>query len=78
MKLFISKTCKACEKVKDLDKKFPQITKYYVENGKVKVGKRVYDVDELPGVPALIVGKYAYMTAEAILDFTKTLESGEK
>ena len=77
MKLFVSKTCKACAEVKDLDKKFPQIKKYYVENGKVTVGNKIYDVKELPGVPALIVGKKAYMTAKAILDFTKTIESGE-
>jgi len=79
MKLLISKTCENCKPVKNINKRYPQIKKYYVKDGIVKIDRKVFDVGkELPGLPALITDKVVYVGAKKILEFIKTLEAGEK
>jgi len=77
MKLIISSTCDNCKDVKNINKRYPQIKKYYAKDGKVRIGKKIYDISkELPGLPALITDKVVYVGSGKILEFVKTLKAG--
>ena len=72
MILLIKKDCVFCDSVKDLDAKFPNINKFFVENGLININGNFMPLDpRIPALPALITDKTVYCGEKYILDFLK-------
>ena len=70
MIFLINKDCVFCDKVKDLDLKFPEIKKFFVEDGKVNMNGALLPLQkEIPALPCLIAGNTVYCGEKYILEF---------
>ena len=72
MLLLIKKDCPFCEELEELHRKFPEIKKFYWEDGFVLMEEHKLPLDKkIPGLPALITNDTVYAGKKYITDFLK-------
>ena len=71
MKLLLSKTCESCKGLDKISHLYPDIEKYYVEDGMVIIDeKNKIPMDKrIPALPVLLVENYAYVGEDYIQDY---------
>lgn len=76
MILLVDKSCKQCHKIEDVDKKYRNVQKFYVENGIAQINGEQVPLDpQISYLPVLIDGKHYYFFVDVILEHLE--KSGE-
>jgi hypothetical protein len=76
MILLIDKTCKQCKKIENIDSKYKNIHKFYVEKGVANINGEQVPLDpKISYLPVLIDGNHYYFFVDVILEHLE--KSGE-
>ena len=77
MTLLTKKDCPSCNEIKDIEKKYKGIHKFYVKEGHISVdGEKIILDRKISILPVLIVEKHYYFGVKTILDYLNS--SGEE
>ena len=78
MWLLIKKNCPFCEEIEEIHKNYPEIKKFYVENGFILMEENKLPLDQrIKGLPALITNQAVYIGKTYVLNFFKNYKNNE-